>query len=40
MFKVNNENNRTTDVFIVNFDYIFTLFSTVSIVDFEQENVS
>ena len=44
MFKVNNEYTRTTPchsgVFIVNFEHIFTPFFSVSIVDFEQVNVS
>ena len=50
MLKVNNKNTRTTStperrhwhrsgVFIVNFEHI-SLFSSVSIADFEQVNVS
>ena len=44
MFKVNNKTPkrpqwRRAGVFIVNFEHIFTLFPSVSIVDFEQVNV-
>ena len=44
MFKVNNKTPkrpqwRRSGVFIVNFEHIFTLFPSVSIVDFEQVNV-
>ena len=42
MFKVNDTNTRKmsmNDVFVVNFEHIYHLFS-VSIVDFEQSNVS
>ena len=43
MFKVNNKNSRTTSMmlfwcFIVNFEHMSHLFSSVSIVDFEQIN--
>ena len=37
MFKVNNKNTKTI---IVNFEHIFTPFSSVSIVNFKQVNVS
>ena len=37
MFKVNNKDTRTTP-FIVNFEYISQLCSSVSIVNFEQVN--
>ena len=45
MFKVNNKNTGRTSwrcfgVFIVNFENISQLFSSVSIVNFEQVNVS
>ena len=45
MFKVNNKNTRTTSltlfgVFIVNFEHISRFFSSVSIVDSEQENAT
>ena len=42
MFRVNNKNTkrRRSGVFIVNFEYILYMFSIVSIVDFEQVNIS
>ena len=44
MFKVNNKNTRRhrrrSGVFIVNFEHISQFFSSVSIVEFEQINVS
>ena len=43
MFKINNKNNRTffrSGVFIVNFEHILHLFYSISIVDFEQVNLS
>ena len=40
MFKVNNKNTRTSGVFIGNFEHISHFFSSVSIVDFKQVNVS
>ena len=44
MFKVNNKNTRTawrrSGVSIVNFEHISLLFSSVSIDDFQQVNVS
>ena len=46
MFKINHKNTRMTwrqwlrsGVFIVNFEHISKLFSSVPIVDFEQVNV-
>ena len=38
--KVNDKNTRTAGVFIVSIEYISYFFSTVSIVDLEQVNVT
>ena len=45
LFKVNNKNTRTKSLTssgasIVNFEYISQFFSTISVDDFEQANVS
>ena len=42
MFKVNNKKHqlRRSGLFIVTFEHVFTPFSKVSIIDFEQVNVS
>ena len=44
MFKVDNKNNRTKSVTLprvfINFEHISTPFSRVSVVDFEEVNVS
>ena len=38
MFKVNNKDRRRSGVFIVNFEHISQLFSSVSIFNFEHVN--
>ena len=38
MFKVSNKNTRTSLFFIVNFEHVSNLFSSVCIIAFEQVN--